>query len=128
MKGADRAVKPLHMAHLKDPAPPFGQICKLLCLLQSLGQGLFDENVKVALQTVAGNRGVENRGDGDAHGIDPAEHVSVILKCSHTQGFAQLLELGTIGIDDADQLDSGEFSVDPGVVLTNMAHPDDRYP
>jgi len=128
MKGADRSVKPLHMAHLEDPAPPLGQICEFLCLLQGLGQGLFDEDVKAALQTVAGDRGVENRGDGDADGVHPAEHIPVILTCGHAQGFAQLLELIAIDVDDADQLDSREFPVDPGVVLTHMAHPDDRHP
>jgi hypothetical protein len=128
MKSADRSVKSLHMAHLEDPAPPLGQICEFLCFLQGLGQGFFDEDIKVTLQTFTGDRGVENRGDGNAHGVHPAEHVPVILKCSHTQGFAHLLELRTIGVDDADQLDSGEFPVDPGVVLTHMPHPDDRHP
>jgi hypothetical protein len=128
MKSADRPVKPLHMAHLENPAPSLGQIREFLCLLQGLGQGLFDEDVKVALQTVAGNGGVENRGDGDADGVHPAEYVPVILKCGHAQGFAQLLELSAIDVDDADQLDSGEFSVDPGVVLAYMPHPDDRHP
>jgi len=128
MKSTDRPIKALDMAHLENPAPSLGQIRESLCLLQGLGQGLFDEDVKVALQTVAGNRDVENRGDSDADGVHPAEQVPVILKCGHAQGFTQLLELSAIDVDDADQLDSGEFPVDPGVVLTHMPHPDDRHP
>jgi hypothetical protein len=116
------------MAHLENPAPSPGQTCEFLCLLQGLGQGLFDEDVKVALQTVTRDRDVENRGDGHADGVHPPEQVPVILKCRHALAFARLLEFRGIDVDDADQLDPWEFPIDPDVVLTHMPHPDDRHP
>ena len=112
------------MADLENAAAAGGKIDQRFCILDGLGNGLFDQDMGAVIEEVAGDRVVACGRCCDADGIDLAEELAVVGQ--RLDVVARGDRLGTLGVpvDRGDKLDVLCLRQLVGVVLPEMADPD----
>jgi hypothetical protein len=124
----EAGIEALDMADLQKDMMPFGQFEHLLGLADGLGHRLFDQKRQAARQEFGGEGGMMRGRSGDDDGIHERQQVVMIAEGTGAATLGHRLDLGDMGIDDADQLDIRQRRQNPGVFLAEMSDADHSHP